>query len=178
VGVLLLAIVYPFFPKTGRLTLLDFAPCFVPGVISYYMLRNGLRGKLNAILWPMFVLAVVACFYVLPLNVKWPQWIFCLVVGLAIPQFREIKNRHLAAVSHWVAKYSYGIYLAHVSCLWLTFIVCRGLPLWLQWTLIGPIIAASAFVLFHTVESPMIKLGARIAEIHLPKRETALPASA
>jgi peptidoglycan/LPS O-acetylase OafA/YrhL len=159
-----LALVYSLVPMTGRLNVLDFAPCFMPGVIAYYMLRNRIRHSLPALFWPSFIVGILAIFSLFSQKFLWPQWIMCFVIGVSISQFRELGNRQVNSVTHWIAKYSYGIYLGHIFCLWLIFVVGRKLPAWLQWGLIGPAIAITAFVLFHVIEEPMMKFGAKIAD--------------
>ena len=170
-----LALVYPLIPFTGRFNVLDFAPCFIPGVIAYFMLRNKMRHELPPPLWPCYIIGVLALFCFSSQKFFWPQWTLCLAIGLAIPQFKEVANQWVNRFTHWVAKYSYGIYLGHLFCLWLVFVAGQNLPAWLQWIVIGPLMAAVSFVLFHAIEDPMMKLGARIAALHIRKVATADP---
>jgi peptidoglycan/LPS O-acetylase OafA/YrhL len=82
----------------------------------------------------------------------------CLLLGLAIPRFKEITFRPLKFISHRIATYSYGIYLGHSFFIW--FALTRHhswILFWLMWLVI-PV------VLYHAFEHPAIELGRTLAE--------------
>jgi peptidoglycan/LPS O-acetylase OafA/YrhL len=56
----------------------------------------------------------------------------CLALGLAIPRFRQISSPALTRASHYIAKYSYGIYLIHFAALYLAFERLAAYPLALR----------------------------------------------
>ena len=41
------------------------------------------------------------------------EWIFCLMLALTLPFFRELSWKPLLRSCHLIARYSYGIYLCH-----------------------------------------------------------------
>jgi peptidoglycan/LPS O-acetylase OafA/YrhL len=62
-----------------------------------------------------------------------------------------------------VAKYSYGIYLAHTPLIWLIFRQLSWLPIAAQWMLFLTSLATVSMACFFLIEAPCIRLGARIA---------------
>jgi peptidoglycan/LPS O-acetylase OafA/YrhL len=88
----------------------------------------------------------------------------CLLVGLAIPLFAEVRSHWLGSVAHQIAKYSYGIYLLHIPSLALMFNHFPSLPLPLK---IGGFISlcgVTSVVTYHLIENPLIQVGRSIAE--------------
>jgi peptidoglycan/LPS O-acetylase OafA/YrhL len=94
----------------------------------------------------------------------WTSWILCLALGLAIPFFGEIQTGWLRWVSHWIATYSYGIYLSHQFCIWLIADVFGRWPGWIKYPLLATLLAGIPIVLYHAIEKPMIGVGVRVAE--------------
>ncbi len=147
---------------TGALHFLDFVPCFLCGALAYG-LRGRIRARFRSIWWVALVLCVLALGSVAGvLWWRWQEpigWIASLALGGSLWLFDESRNTAWNAVTKTVARYSYGIYLLHVPCLWLVFQVfsvkepVAGTALALALTL-GVSIAA-----FHAVEQPMIRLG-------------------
>lgn len=91
-------------------------------------------------------------------------WILTFVLGMAIPLFRQIRARWLIATSHQVAKYSYGIYLAHPFCiaLGINYLHAHSMPLRLAAEIASLV---SIVVVSHMVlEQPMMNLGAKLAK--------------
>jgi peptidoglycan/LPS O-acetylase OafA/YrhL len=66
--------------------------------------------------------------------------------------------------SHAVATYSYGIYLAHVPIMWLAFqqLADRAWPV--QALTFLTLIVAVPPMLYHGIEAPLIRVGARLAD--------------
>ena len=145
---------------------------------------------LSGRLWPVCVVGFVAAYRVLwvvrdfgpgvlvgrvsmgtaHVGMWWPGWVeilvegaFCGAVGLAIPQFREIRWQWLKRASKVIAQYSYGIYLSHLVAIWVCFAWLstgwRGLDLVGSVVLTGVLSVAS----YHLVEEPCIRLGKRAA---------------
>jgi len=88
----------------------------------------------------------------------------CLVLGLAIPLFQEVRFHPLSYVAHQVAKYSYGIYLLHIPCLALVFGHLPTLPLALKIVAFLVITGAASALTYHLVEHPLIKVGRSVAK--------------
>jgi peptidoglycan/LPS O-acetylase OafA/YrhL len=91
-------------------------------------------------------------------------WIFALALGILVIQFREISWPPLARAAHLVAKYSYGIYVSHVAVFWVAISPMSHFPTPVR-VLTGAALSVIAPVaLYHAVEHPCIRLGARYAE--------------
>jgi peptidoglycan/LPS O-acetylase OafA/YrhL len=71
-------------------------------------------------------------------------------------------NVWLRKACHYIARYSYGIYLTHFVCIWFAFAELARLPLGLRWLVFVTTAGAAPVVLYHMVEAPMISLGHRI----------------
>jgi peptidoglycan/LPS O-acetylase OafA/YrhL len=143
----------------------DFIPCFIPGVIAF--VRRDQSPKFNAMLWPVFLVALLGIY--LAGNFPGANWLFCLLVGFAIPLFREIPEGVVTAGAAKIAKYSYGIYLTHMLALDMAFRI-SGPVRWLVFITLG---TGLPVLLFHLIESPMINLGKRFTAVPLAKRATA-----
>jgi len=86
--------------------LLAYVPCFLGGVVAYRLWRAP-RLRLPPFLWVVAILVAIAMPLAFPL--KFASWCASLLLGVAIPQFREFQNPLIRWPSAFVAKYSYGI---------------------------------------------------------------------
>jgi len=91
------------------------------------------------------------------------SWWFCLIIGLSLPLFRQIRSEAILAPSRQIAKYSYGIYLTHPFAVAIGFYLLRGYSLPVRF--LGELVPLIALPLlaYHLVEHPMIRLGSRLA---------------
>ncbi|MGW8389821.1 acyltransferase family protein [Pseudoduganella sp. HUAS MS19] len=145
---------------SARLNVLEFAPCFLAGVLAW---RLQGRERLPGWLWPLLLALASAGFvaYAEPRANNYGRWLVCLAVGLAIPWLREMAAPRLNRASNFIAKYSYGIYLFHPPLMGLAFRTLEALhPFW-QWSLFLSLLVALTGLGYHWVELPMIRLGAR-----------------
>ena len=150
----------------GRLNIFLYAPCFVAGIVAFELSRESTK-RLPAWLWPVTVALVIAAWTPFG-NANFMAevrraWVFALVLGALIPQFREITYLGVAKPAHLIAKYSYGLYLSHVVIYWLAIDVMRPLPLAVRAVVGGTCMVAIPVAVFHLIEDPCIKLGARYA---------------
>ena len=140
-------------------SLLQFVPCFLPGVIAFSLLPQ--RARFRAWLWPAFILVLLVTFAIFPILQV--GWFLCLALGLMIPMFPEIRANWLRVASHHIATYSYGIYICHPFCLWFVFEVMASSPWWIK----GLVLVSSLVVLpvsaYHCIEKPLIQAGQKIA---------------
>jgi len=150
---------------TGHANLLAYIPCFLSGVLAY-TLRNRSPYRLSVVAWPIFLLlwfwAGAISFVDLPKNEIAVGWAACFCLGLSIYLFPDCKNRVWNSVTNKIAKYSYGIYLAHVPVIWLVFRVwgiADHVAASLLCLVVTAIIAVSAY---HLIEAPMIEWGRRL----------------
>jgi peptidoglycan/LPS O-acetylase OafA/YrhL len=163
---------------SDRLSIVRFIPCFLPGIIAYRLSRTvGVRWASAA--WPV-CLALLALGFILS-GPDQTGWVLCLLTGLGIPRFAELRGVWLRRSAHLIARYSYGLYLTHLLALWLGFSgvhAIGGGPL-AQWTVFVVTLIGLPVLLYHTIEAPLIRVGARLADrwfaspaasVHFPPR--------
>jgi peptidoglycan/LPS O-acetylase OafA/YrhL len=138
----------------ARASVLAFAPCFIPGVLAYWMFRN-IVPRVSAWFVAPAILATTSIFLLHP-NWTFSAWSACLVLGLVIPLFEQGRNAIVNRCAETIAKYSYGIYLSHsVLLLWAT-LTWKILPLYLF------AVALSSWGCYRAIEHPLIQVGKRI----------------
>lgn len=142
-----------------RLALVQFVPCFLPGVIAFVLPHSP---RLKSVLWLPFILFLTCVYVAFPLIQT--AWLLCLALGLAIPFFAEIKTVWLRSLSHWIATYSYGIYISHQFCIWFAADILSAWPGWIKFPLLAILLAGIPIILYHAIEKPMISLGANLAK--------------
>jgi peptidoglycan/LPS O-acetylase OafA/YrhL len=144
---------------------LGFVPCFLGGVLAYQLQRSNYRRRLPAFLWPL-VVAMLAAFYLAegPGEHWAKKWTTCLFLGLAVPFFPRISASWLAVPSHFIAKYSYGIYLSHFFCIWFAFERLGKLPAFGKISVFVALAVGLPVLFYHLLEEPMIRVGKRVAK--------------
>lgn len=142
-----------------------FVPCFLPGIIAYRHSKWAKR-SMPAWLWPVLLLAVTALVLIPKFTA---QCVGCLILGLAIPRFREFPT---AKIAHFIAKYSYGIYLGHVFAIYLAFTTLSSLPLLGKLAVVLVCTASLSIAGFHAIEDPLIRLGKSLMVRRTPAEET------
>ncbi|HET7206828.1 MAG TPA: acyltransferase [Terriglobales bacterium] len=154
-------------PNLAWFSLLLFVPNFLPGVIAFSLPE---KRTVPSYLWPMFIVGLTAIFVWLPGRRIGAE--LCLLLGCALPRFKEITFRPLKLICHHIANYSYGIYLGHSFCIWFGLTRHNSWILfWLSWIIV-PVIA------YHAIERPGIRLGTQLAEKLSQPRLRAVPAVA
>lgn len=160
--------------KTGhagiwRLNLLQYAPCFLSGVIAYRLLHTRNR-HLPSIAWPFGLLGSGVLFLAWQMlghsHDRFPPyrgWVCCLIAGLLLPTCRDCTSKLFNRICSVVAKYSYGIYLFQGMILWLAFKRLPALPVSSQIAIFAMLMLAVPVALFHIVEQPAIRLGGYLA---------------
>lgn len=152
-------------PSLWRVNFLQFAPCFVPGVMAFALSKK-VQSRLHPWLFPLALALVVGVFLA---HSAWPMaWVVCLLLGVSIPFFRDQGNVFVNRISHRIAKYSYGVYLGHTLCIWAAFCALSGLPRILQWPLFAVLLVAVPYVMFVAIERPGIELGKRVSMTIIP----------
>jgi hypothetical protein len=82
----------------------------------------------------------------------------CLLLGFAIPMFKEITFVPLKFIANGIATYSYGIYLGHSFFIWYALTRHNSwIIVWLMWLIIS-------VVLYHAFERPAVEVGRKVAE--------------
>jgi len=144
---------------------LGFVPCFLAGVLAYQLQRSNYRRRLPALLWPLVVAMLAAFFLVDGLGEHWvKKWTTCLFLGLAVPFFSRISSPWLVVPSHFIAKYSYGIYLTHFFCILFAFERLGKLPALVKISVFVALAVGLPVLFYHLLEEPMIRFGKRVAK--------------
>ncbi|HEY3267263.1 MAG TPA: acyltransferase [Armatimonadota bacterium] len=163
-----------------------YVPCFLPGILAFRLSADR-RPSVPFAVMPL-VLLVLAVAYtwhfpsghefdlVSQHNAVMRGMFVCLCIGLSLPFFVEVKSPAVRRVAHLIAKYSYGIYIAHYFCIWASFMALRNLPMAFQWLAFAALLVAVPAALFHGIENPGIQAGGRVAEALFGHRRRALAA--
>lgn len=148
-----------------RLTVGRYMPCFVAGVACFGLLKD--RRPLAFFWMPVFVAGLLVVYMAAYTRFGLQAGLgigvtFCLAT--MIPSVKPMSSSKLRRVSHIVAKYSYGIYLFHVPCIWLAFGKFNSLGLPGSFVSLLLMIGAASVVSYHLLEDPFVRLGKRIAK--------------
>jgi peptidoglycan/LPS O-acetylase OafA/YrhL len=138
----------------SHVQMLSFVPDFLPGVMAYVIASRYHKRKLPSFLFPILLCIFTLLFYKAGTSFLAGRFI-CLALGMALPFFTNLQFPILNYGTKTIAKYSYGIYLSHIFCLWLAYNVIR------YWHSVAyaMLLCCIPFVLYHGIEEPMIKLG-------------------
>ncbi len=146
----------------SRLTILDYVPDFLAGVVAYRVSKTAAK-IIPAWLWLPFLMALAGVYYFAPPS-QLSGWCVSFAVGWLIPRFMEIKTGSIFhSVAHSIARYSYGIYLAHLFCIWVAFVRFSSLPVAGRIVLFAILLGGIPFALYHAIERPCMWMGARAA---------------
>jgi peptidoglycan/LPS O-acetylase OafA/YrhL len=152
---------------TSNPSFVGFVPCFLAGVLAYQLQRSNYRLRLPAFLWPLVVALLAAFFLVDGPGEHWAKkWATCLLLGLAVPFFSRISSPWLAAPSHFIAKYSYGIYLTHFFCIWFAFERLGNFSALVKIPVFIALAVGLPVLFYHLLEEPLIRAGKRVAKAY------------
>jgi peptidoglycan/LPS O-acetylase OafA/YrhL len=163
----IVAVVLARLPSAGQLDFLVYAPFFLAGILAYRITKSNPPQLPFRVLPLALTFAIIVFWRSTPHGANLLACLVTLGVALVLPHVQQPDGSFLRAAAHHVAKYSYGIYIAHVFCLWIAFYVVRG-PWPLQVAVFLATLAIIPAALYHTVEAPMIRCGRRLTE---PSRE-------
>lgn len=158
-------------PGIWRLQVLKFVPCFLSGVLAYWLLRKRKAAKLAGWSWiPIVAIDLAICYA--PATAAPDSWIvraaFCGVLGIAIPLVTNLGATRLTRAANVVATYSYGIYLLHRIALWFGFIVLRDQSPVVRG--IGMVVSLTlgCYAAYRFIERPGIQLGRSLFHVREP----------
>jgi peptidoglycan/LPS O-acetylase OafA/YrhL len=148
--------------------LLTYLPWFVMGTAAYFQPRR-IRFPDGAyyVAISLLVLTPIACWLWIGHSVAWIELGCGGLFAASLPGFPEIESKVVALVCHYIAKYSYGIYLAHVPVL-LTLQQMAAMPVVMRIGACTCLLVVVPVILYYVVENPMIKIGGHIARRLLP----------
>lgn len=168
-------VLLPLIPHSGRFGLIQFIPCFLPGVIAYKLAQTATR-RIPFAGWVLVCTAIFLASGLLPTATQWMvAWLACLAIGVAVPFMAETKSRAVRSASHWIAEHSYGVYLVHYFCIWVAF-RANALPRLWQTVLFAIALVALASAAYRWVERPLNELGRKLSGQTAPAAKLALAA--
>jgi peptidoglycan/LPS O-acetylase OafA/YrhL len=144
---------------------------FIPGIMAYVGFGRW-RPKLPGwTLMPFLLLMWLLFWYRFDFH---RGWYFCLLIGLMLPLFRQMRSKWVLEPSRVIARSSYGIYLTHPFAIVIGIYLLRGqsVPVRVLGELIPLLVLPVAA--YHLLEHPMIRWGSRfaaMAEVRYEQRE-------
>lgn len=163
-------------PVLWRLSVINYLPCFAAGIIAYRACQLA-RPRMAARAWPIIVLLVVlgSPFLRSAMLTGFRRgWLVAFVIAAFIPLVRELSESAFTRSAHVIAKYSYGIYLSHIPVLDIAVRSMQQEPLWVRALAATAGLVFLPFLLYHTVEQPMIQVGSGVAS-RLSRRPEVAP---
>jgi len=163
----LAGLVQPLIPGASRLSLAQYGPCFLAGVLAFALSKR-VEPRIPSSAWVPFLVGLFAVYVVVAgqlvtVHAPWLAWTFCLVLGLLLPYFRQVVSRPAKVVAHHVAKYSYGIYLSHMVALWIGFGTPGPASLVAGWFWFIGALTVLSVAGYHLVERPLMEAGGRFS---------------
>jgi peptidoglycan/LPS O-acetylase OafA/YrhL len=155
-----------FLAAAPHYQLLACFPCFMGGVVAYQLAAEKKTFQAPAWTWCVAIVLLGAVNLVLSLTIMpdfRADFVLCMLLGIAIPNFQDLEWSAVTRVAKVVAKYSYGIYLFHDPVIWISFVKLNGFPLAARWACLVALMAGIPYVLHHWVEAPMMEVGKRLA---------------
>ena len=157
---------FAFMAAAPNYQILACFPCFMGGVIAYQLAAE--KKTMRAPAWAWFGAIIVLGLVNLVLSLTImpdfrADFVLCMLLGLAIPNFTDLDLNVVTRGAKVVAKYSYGIYLFHDPAIWISFVKLNGFPLFVRWSCLVLLMVGIPYALHHWVEAPMMEMGKRLA---------------
>ena len=143
-------------------TLLTCAPYFIAGVIAYQLSKKKGLQVLPGWSFPIFFFGMITLDHFF--GSFRHAWFFCLALGLALPLFRDMTSSSVKIASHYVARYSYGVYLFHPVAICISIYLLREHSPALRVASFLGAVTVLPVAFYHGLEAPMIRYGARLAK--------------
>jgi peptidoglycan/LPS O-acetylase OafA/YrhL len=150
---------------TTATTLALCIPYFLPGVMAYVVYQK-VKPSIPAWIFPLYLMSMIALNNRFGTHFVSSLW--CFAIGCSLPFFHQLTWRPFTHAAHIIARYSYGIYLCHVPAIWF------GIHFFQKYGLVPVLLvivvttAIPSVILYHLVESPMIRVGGRLAKRFQP----------
>jgi peptidoglycan/LPS O-acetylase OafA/YrhL len=150
--------------SVAHTTLFTYTPCFMSGVVAYKMQQKKIGNFLNPWFWLAFLALLTFLFIALlrgPISVgQW--WIASALIGFAVPFFKQCSWKAALGPANLIARYSYGIYVAHYFCMWAVLEKMHASAL-IKLPVFVLVLAAVSVTLYHGLEKPFIDLGRHLS---------------
>ena len=146
--------------------LLFCTPLFLPGAMAYlgFKKRKATLPAWTFVLWLVLLISSDNAFGSHFQQSFRSGWIFTLLLGLSLPFFRQLSWRPLLRVSHYIARYSYGLYLCHFAAIAVALHWMAGQNAVMRVLAFFTVLIGLSVLFYHTVEEPMIRVGSRLAK--------------
>jgi peptidoglycan/LPS O-acetylase OafA/YrhL len=147
-----------------RFTVARFAPCFIAGIGCFGLLRT--RRPLGFLYFPVLIGALLIAYMAAYNRFRLQAGLgimVTVVLGATIPCFATTETTWLRRSSQLVARYSYGIYLFHVPCVWIAFGKLHSLGTLASTVCLVVLVALASVISYHLIEDPFVRIGKRVA---------------
>lgn len=175
----LLLYAYPYETRYSFLGLFNYVPCFMPGIMAFWLSKR-VTPRFPGYSWVLLLLVLtgVVVSGLVPMSAwlpGWGLWWVPTAVGFSIPMFKQLTNPGLTTASRIIARYSYGVYVAHYFCIWAGLEkIGHGHPI-LGCAAFCVLLVAVPVMLYHALEKPFIDLGKRLVVPSAPCIQIAVP---
>lgn len=154
--------------------ILEFLPCFMAGVLAYKLAARQRVAQWPSWCWPLSILGLMLL-YGFAVNAQhFSIWTYTtrglvteagisLILGCILPGFKPASNVVFTSGCKIIAKYSYSIYLTHISIMWFAFMKLAAQPAPVRWLVFLILTPALPILLFHAVEWPAMQMGRRLS---------------
>ena len=136
-------------------------PYFLPGIMAYILYKRPRATRLPGWSFPVWLALLIAVAHTY--GTFRASWLLCLALGLSLPFFHDITSVPVRRVAGTLARYSYGIYLTHFIGIAIAVHLLRGHSVLLRGAVFLLVVGGLSYALYHLVEEPMIRAGARLA---------------
>jgi peptidoglycan/LPS O-acetylase OafA/YrhL len=154
----------------SRLDVLAYAPCFLGGMIAWRMAHIN-RPKLPGWLWPVAIAAVCPIWFSASREHNlYYRWAFCLMLGLVTPWFKDIQWYWVKSPAKLIARYSYGIYLSHITLMMVFFLYLADYSAIVRWLVFVTLCVTVPVTLYHLLEAPLIEVGRNLTRRNVRPR--------
>jgi peptidoglycan/LPS O-acetylase OafA/YrhL len=139
-----------------------YAPFFVLGAVIHGLMPH----RRSWFPWWTLLLAMAALtapMALLPMKM-WSNILFCASLGGLILFAAECDCKFVYRPAYFIARYSYGIYLAHCPLMWVFYRYLIDLPSWQKHLGFAVSVIVLPIVTYHCVEAPMVALGKSLTD--------------
>ena len=153
---------------------LQFFPAFMAGVVAYKLTSRGPMKRWPSWCWPLFIVGLMGLYGAAITVQHVPIWVFSyrgfftagiasLILGGMLPRFNHATNPVFVFITRWIAQHSYGIYLTHMSVMWISFVTLARLAMPIRWLIFVFLSVTVPIACFQLIENPLMQLGRKLS---------------